>query len=639
MRSLNKRPTWRRVRQYLYLVARYVAVCAACLSAIWINSFMPPDPYWLMYGWLTPFTLWLIAECIRAYARPSYNEIAFHIGWGYGFIGAFVSVMWIGHGAVAFVGLCWASFQLGLRYWPHESFATLTAAPPSYRPAPPATTFGSAQWGTLEYMIEHGLVGDDGLMLGVIPGDADPHRLRYKGDRHLLTIAPTGSGKGVSAIIPNLLTHRASCLVVDPKGENALITAVAREMMGHSIHIVDPWHIAREAGPAARFNPLDWLTVGDMNIADNAMILADALVVPDEKGDSFWNQEAKALLQGLILYVATDELEAGQRHLGRVRDLLMLDGEDMNTLFAHMTQSVHHVVASTGARSLQKDEKLLSNVLASAQAQTSFLDSEHLRDSLSASDFRFEDLKANPATIYLVLPADRLSAFGRWLRLLIQQAITVTARDIQNKPRQPVLFLLDEMASLGRLTMVQEAYGLMRGFGMQLWGIVQDAGQLRHIYGESWEGFIANSGAVMYHGSLDNFSADYFSKLCGVATVLNFSSSRSVTSGTSYSTSHAGTSTTLGSGVSSSSSSTFNTALAQRKLAFPDELMRLRRDRQLVLIEHHHPILAGKLPWYEDDDLRRLGRNLHLERIKTLPRLLPYRPVEEWLSLFDKARA
>ncbi len=78
----------------------------------------------------------------------------------------------------------------------------------------------------------------------------------------------------------------------------------------------------------ARFNPLDWLAPGDVDITENAMLLADALVVPEGNGDRFWIEEAKALLQGLILYVATDERECESRHLGRVRDLLLLDGEE-----------------------------------------------------------------------------------------------------------------------------------------------------------------------------------------------------------------------------------------------------------------------------------------------------------------------
>ena len=208
----------------------------------------------------------------------------------------------------------------------------------------------------------------------------------------------------------------------------------------------------------------------------------------------FWDDEAKAMLTGVILFVATSKTEEGNRHLGRVRDILLLDEDDFKAVLTTMFKEPLPVVSSTAARTASKDVKLRSNVMASVQSHTHFLDSPRIRESLSASDFSFEDLKTRPMTVYLILPADRLKTFDRWLRLLIQQAITVNARNILVKPEKPVLFLLDEMASLGRLSMVEQAYGLMAGFGMQLWGIVQDLSQLERIYGAGWQTFISNSG-------------------------------------------------------------------------------------------------------------------------------------------------
>ncbi|MFM9977231.1 MAG: type IV secretory system conjugative DNA transfer family protein [Sphingomonadaceae bacterium] len=468
----------------------------------------------------------------------------------------------------------------------------------------PPTTFGSARWADIDHCRANDLIGEGGIRLGAFIAPDVNEPLHYDGDRHLMTVAPTRSGKGTTAIVPNLLTYGGGVLVIDPKGENAMITREARAKMGQDVFVVDPWMIASgSAERPARFNPLDWLVQGDIDITENAMLLADALVVPDNSGDRFWTEEAKALLQGVILYVATEEAEAQSRHLGRVRDLLLLDGQDMPELFRRMTSSAHHIVASTGARCLQKDEKLLSNVIASAQAQTHFLDSARIRESLSASDFKFEDLKTKPMSIYLVLPSDRLNAFNRWLRLLIQRAITVNARNIEIKPDKPVLFLLDEMPALGRLTMVEEAFGLMAGFGIQLWGIVQDLSQLKAIYGDGYEGMIANSGMIQYFGSRDRITAEYFSALCGETTVWNLTSALARAFGSSSG----------GGGVTNSSSttSTDTTAAVQRKLAYPDELMRMHGSKQLIFIENHHPIIGTKRRWFDDPALQSVGRNLH----------------------------
>jgi type IV secretion system protein VirD4 len=492
-------------------------------------------------------------------------------------------------------------------------------------PVIPPTSFGSAKWATFDYLDSHGLFPEreTGFLLGEFPDSRVPSTLRYDGARHLLTVAPTRSGKGVSSIIPNLLLHQGSALVIDPKGENALITAKQRGAgLGQHVVLLDPWNVAalKLGLTPSRFNPLDWIKADDQDAAENAFLLADALVIKETQGEAaFWDEEAKALLTGIILYVATSPDEAGNRHLGRVRDILTLDDDSLKDTLLRMFQHPHPVVTSTASRTAGKEAKLRSSVFASAQSHTHFLDSPRIRASLAASDFGFEELKTKKLTVYLILPADRLSTFNRWLRLLIQQAITVNARTIGVKPDKPILFMLDEMPTLGRLPSVEQAYGLMAGFGMQLWGIVQDLSQLAHIYGEhSWQTFISNSGVIQYFGSRDKMTAEYFSALCGVTTieVHNFSWAVGKVIGYAHSlTSSSG----AGGGSSSSSDSTSDstswtrtngTSEAQRQLAYPDELMVLKGNQQVIFVENLDPIMAEKVLWYKDEKLRKLGVDL-----------------------------
>ena len=78
--------------------------------------------------------------------------------------------------------------------------------------------------------------------------------LRYAGPAHLLTIAPTRTGKGVGTIIPNLLDYAGPVVCIDPKGENARITARHRGNFG-PVHVLDPFGVT--GLPGAAFNPLD----------------------------------------------------------------------------------------------------------------------------------------------------------------------------------------------------------------------------------------------------------------------------------------------------------------------------------------------------------------------------------------------
>lgn len=321
------------------------------------------------------------------------------------------------------------AFMMGLGYWARGPVQRFMASPPDL--------FGNGKFANDEELESQGLTANKGVRLGFkYMGDTDT-AICYPGDRHGLTCGPTRTHKGASFIVPNLLTYPGSVVVIDPKGENARITADHRRSMGQEVHVVDPWQIT--GMDASCYNPLDHLVVGDIDMADDAMMLADAKIIPSDR-EPFWSDEAKAIVHGINGYVASDPDEDGQRHLGRVRDLCLLDGDVLKELFHKMQASPYHFVRSAGARCLQKEDKLLSNVLATLQSQTHFLDSPRMRESLSRSDFSFGDLKTKPMTIYLVLPSDKLDTFGRWLRLLIQQAITANARDIETKPAHSVLF-------------------------------------------------------------------------------------------------------------------------------------------------------------------------------------------------------
>lgn len=470
------------------------------------------------------------------------------------------------------------------------AFITFRAREKNTRPR----TFGSSHWATLEEIQKLNLENDDGQWLGKIEtASGESKTLRYSGPRHLFTSAPGRTGKGTSVVIPTLQTYEGSMLVIDPKAENAIRTAERRAEMGQEVYLLDPFDLTGgnlPAMPRARLNPVDWVGTDSGNEIDNAMLLAGAIVKPAPGSkEQFWDEEAKAVIAGTILHVATSPSEEGNRHLPRVRDILSMPEDELETVLVEMAASRFTLVSGTAKRTASKDPKLRSSIFATAQSHTHWLENPAIRDSLSASDFDFADLKVKRQTTYLILPSDRLEAYSPWLRIMVQQAITTNARNIIHQPERPVLFLLDEMAALGNMPVLLTAYGLMAGYGMKLWAIVQDLSQLKRHYGDGWETFISNSGVVQYFGSRDVMTAEYFSKLCGKTTVKSFS---------------------IANVFAKERSSTETVSEAQRDLAYADELMTLRDGKQLLFVESSYPILAERTPWYSHPVLKRLGRHL-----------------------------
>ncbi|WP_299592908.1 type IV secretory system conjugative DNA transfer family protein [uncultured Tateyamaria sp.] len=430
------------------------------------------------------------------------------------------------------------------------------------------------------------LQGGDGLLIGRNPGTG--RLLRYDGPAHLITLAPTRAGKGVGTVIPNLLGVDRSVLVIDPKGENARITGEARRRLG-TTHVLDPFEVS--GMPSAAYNPLDRLTPDSLDLGEDAASLTEALVMdpPGQVSEAHWNEEAKAILGGLIMFCVCHE-DRDRRTLATVREYLTLPPDRLKALLELMQDSdaAGGLIARAANRFLGKADREAASVLSNAQRHTHFLDSPRIAKVLSRSDFHFSDLRHRITSVFLVLPPNRMDAYSRWLRLLVSQALQDIARDAEavtgaQGPSQrlssPTLFLLDEFAALGRLEAVERAMGLMAGYGLQLWPILQDMSQLKDLYGERANTFIANAGVQQVFGVNDFETAKWLSQMIGQET-------------TGFQTDS----------YKPGDNPSFSNNLTGRDLLTPDEIMQMPSNVQLLRVQGQPSALAQKLRYYADPE-------------------------------------
>ena len=428
---------------------------------------------------------------------------------------------------------------------------------------------------------------DAGLLIG-----RNPHTgrlLHYDGQAHLITLAPTRAGKGVGTVIPNLLATERSVLVIDPKGENAQIAGEARRRFG-TVHVLDPFEVSGH--PSAAYNPLDRLTSDSLDLGEDAASLTEALVMdpPGQVTEAHWNEEAKAILGGLIMFCVCHE-DRDRRSLATVREYLTLPPEKLRALLELMQDSdeAGGLIARAANRFLGKADREAASVLSNAQRHTHFLDSPRIAKCLARSDFAFSDLRHRITSVFLVLPPNRMDAYSRWLRLLVSQALQDIARDAERpqgasegrseRLKAPALFLLDEFAALGRLEAVERAMGLMAGYGLQLWPILQDMSQLKDLYGERAGTFIANAGVQQVFGVNDFETAKWLSQMIGQETAGFQTDSFKPGDGPSFSNN-----------------------LTGRDLLTPDEIMQLPPDRQLLRVQGQATAVAQKLRYYADPE-------------------------------------
>ena len=404
--------------------------------------------------------------------------------------------------------------------------------------------------------------------------DSAAGALGYTDDRHVCLVSGTRGGKGTGIIIPNLCLWPGSCVVVDPKGENATVTARRRGGgseycfgLGQTVRILDPFgEVQIDASLKARYNPLDAIDPASDFAVDDAGRVAAALVVVESRSDPYWEEAARDLIKGLILHVLTDPDFEGRRNLVSVWRLLnqgdwisleMLRGagekdipSGFDLLWQGMKRSAAYggLVAGTGEQFAAMAERTRSSILGSARSSLEFISGPPMQRILEASDFDLAALKTDPRglSLYLTLPQRYMSTHFRWLRLMVSLAVGEMER-IKGPPATgyPTLFLLDEFAGLKRMEAIEHAAAQAAGFGVKFFFVVQNLTQLKEAYKDSWETFLGNSGVKLFFQIEDDFTRSYLTRQLGEQEVRRAtrsgsqsqSSSRSFTEGKSLSSS------------------------------------------------------------------------------------------------------
>ena len=436
-----------------------------------------------------------------------------------------------------------------------------------------------------------------GAVAGLILGYRNEEGIGSMDNRHVLTVAGSRGGKGVSLIVPNLLMYDGSVIAIDPKGELAGITARARRQKGQKVVVLDPFGVSGVDGLGS-FNPLDQLDPKSGTVKDDVGLIADALIIGSEREPHF-TDTARILIKTLILYTLTlppaertlttvfqllagshkRVMDVGERSEGRVTGRAALFG-----LLKTCTGHFNNAVAGMGANFAQMADREMASVFSTALTQLDFLDSEDMARVLESGNFSLSELKSGRATLYLCLPAMRMGTHSRWLRVVINLALVAFERT-QKKLDMPVLVVLDEFPVLGHMNSVEKAAGLMAGFGVKLWVVLQDLSQIEGLYKKSWQTFIGNAGIMTFWANVDKYTLDYLSDKLGQTGVRLEQSND----------------TTMNQRLGGATGR--REELRVQKLAAPHELEKLLRrneQRVLVIAAGESPVILQRIQYYDD---------------------------------------
>jgi type IV secretion system protein VirD4 len=160
-----------------------------------------------------------------------------------------------------------------------------------------------------------------------------------------------------------------------------------------------------------------------------------------------------------------------------------------------------------------------------------------------------------------------------------------------------VQVILDEAASLGPMTAINDAVDQFRGFGVRLVFLYQSLGQLKKCFPEGQEQTLLSNVTQVFFGTNDPQTAEYVSSRLGEATIVT--ESGGTNRGYSTQRSHQGETTSYSSGSSN------NWQYIGRKLLKPEEVAALD-ERVAITFAPGVPPMATRLVRYYEKDFKKL---------------------------------
>lgn len=405
------------------------------------------------------------------------------------------------------------------------------------------------------------------------------------GSSHGIVFAGSGGFKTTSVTIPTALKWRGTLVVLDPSNEVAPMVVDHRSRAGRDVRILDPGNI--DAG----FNPLDW--IGRHGGTKEEDIAAVASWIMSDTGgarglrDDFFRSSALQLLTALIADVClSGHTPKALQSLRQVRKNLA----EPEPKLRERLQSIHSnsksaFVQENVASFVNMTPETFSGVYANAIKETHWLSYPNYAAIVSGSSFSTDELATGEIDVFINIDLKTLETHSGLARVIIGSFLNAIYNHDGKMPGR-ALFLLDEVARLGYMRMLETARDAGRKYGITLTMIYQSIGQMRETYGgrDAASKWFESASWISFAAINDPETADYISRRCGVTTVEIDQLSRSY--------------------QVRGSSRTRSKQLAARPLIQPHEVLRMRADEQIVFTAGNPPLRCGRAIWFRRNDMK-----------------------------------
>ena len=312
----------------------------------------------------------------------------------------------------------------------------------------------------------------DGLIIGL---DRQNNYYRVDGYSHLLLLAPTGTGKGVSFIVPNLLSWTESVIIHDIKLENYQITSGWRASLGQQVYLFNP---LEPNSKTHCYNPLDFISKNADQMFDDLEKMAFILLSDNQTCHKQDHSGARGLFIALALYLMAHPNKP--KTFGEI--FRILSGDLWVELSEGIKKHKRHPNGITLINNfLNSHEKKRYKIIGSLQSHLELWSNPLIDKATAKSDFNPANFRKEKATLYVGLEPGDIIRLKPLMQFFYQHAMQSLCH-YDPDSNHGVLFLLDDFSSIGRMETLIKGVSYFRGYKLKLALIAQDLNDIKSSY-------------------------------------------------------------------------------------------------------------------------------------------------------------
>ena len=384
---------------------------------------------------------------------------------------------------------------------------------------------------------------------------------------HYVYLGSTGSGKSVTAVIPECTfiataKTKRSLFITDPKGEiynatskmlkdngyNVITLDFRNPELSNHLNILEPiiqeYEKYMEYEKLSKSNKNKQLEYNNLAMSSyaesNRLISSLATMVMQEKAqqkDPFWNNSAKNLLEGLIGFFLEEykngNIRREQITMTSIRKFQNSSMQEKNFMkFKLYIERKEYGNKSKDALTsiLSANENTYKSVTAVFGEKMSLFDDINVVNVTSESDFELNALGKEPTALFVIVPDEDKTYFtlvtivvGLLYRELVKLA---NSQDNKKLPIQ-IDWILDEFANCPPLADIEAIVSVARSRGMRFHFFIQSFSQLNNVYGKDVAQIILDNCGLIYLKTNTQETAETISSWLGShgveTTSLNYS--------------------------------------------------------------------------------------------------------------------